>query len=158
MAGYAYSNNGLSSRAVEADWPLASGEVYFATLPAAAELQSAFPGYDAAVTAQTARAAAAALLAGGLTITSISTSALNGTYGTGMQDEININGLQAAVAANVFPGFYRDKALVRHTMTAAQFTAIATAILNFTVAVDEALATALGGGAWVAPSASATIA
>jgi hypothetical protein len=103
-------------------------------------------------------AAAAALLAGGLTIASAGTPALNGVYGTSGADEINITGLQVAVAANVFPGFYRDQVGNRHTMTGAEFTAIATAIMNFTVAVDEAKAVAMAGGPWVAPANTASIA
>jgi hypothetical protein len=103
-------------------------------------------------------AAASALLAGGLAVTSAGTPALSGTYGTTTQDQINITGLQAAVAQNVFPGFYRDRAGARHDMTGVQFTAIATAVMTFVVAVDEAVATALGGGAWVAPAAVANIA
>jgi hypothetical protein len=103
-------------------------------------------------------AAGAALLAGGLAITSTSTPALNGTYGCGMQDEINAASLQGAVSAGVFPGFYRDQAGVRHVMTGLQFTAIATAIMTFIVAVEEAKAMALGGGAWAPPATAVTLA
>ena len=102
-------------------------------------------------------AAAAALIRAGLTVTSTSTPALNGTYGLLPQDEINITGLQHAVVADVFPGFYRDRNGGRHTMTGEQFTALATALLGFLVAIDEAKAAALAGGAWVAPPATATI-
>ena len=103
-------------------------------------------------------AAAAALIAGGLAIVSAGTAALNGTYGTTAQDEINITGLQVAVNVNAFPGFYRDRAGARHAMTGAQFTAIATAAMTFIVAVEEAKAAALAGGAWAAPAAQANIA
>lgn len=159
--GFAYSINSngyVSFRAVDDSSEIVSGEAYFATTPTTAELQSAFAGYTAAVTAQTAQTAAAALLAGGLIITSTSTPALNGTYGTRPQDQINVTGLQTAIAASAFPGFYFDNGGAKHTMTAAAFTALATAILDFIVAVDAALETALAGGAWVAPSASVTIA
>lgn len=104
------------------------------------------------------RAAGAALFSGGLAITSTGTPSLSGTYGIGQQDEINVVGLQAAVAAGVFPGFYRDRAGARHTMTGTQFTEIATALLAFATAIDEALATALSGGSWTAPATTATIA
>lgn len=103
-------------------------------------------------------AAAAVLQAGGLTITSTSMPALSGTYGAAPQDEINITGLQVAVANNVFPGYYRDIAGAKHTMTGGQFTAIATAVLDFIVAVEEARDAALAGGTWVAPASSVTIA
>lgn len=103
-------------------------------------------------------AAATQLLAAGLTVTSAGTPDLTGTYGCSTQDEINITGLQAAVAANAFIGWYRDITGKKHTMTGVQFTAIATAVLNFVAAVEEAKAAALAGGAWVAPQAAAEIA
>lgn len=101
--------------------------------------------------------AAAALLAAGLTITSAGTPALNGIYGTSPQDQVNMTGLQVSVAAGVFPGSVRDRAGAKHEMTAAQFTAIATAILGFIVAINDARAAALAGGAWVAPATEANI-
>ena len=103
-------------------------------------------------------AAAAALLANGLAISSTGTPALNGAYGCSMQDEVNAASLQAATAAGVFPGFYRDQVGTRHIMTGAQFTAIATAIMTFIVAIGEARETALDGAAWAPPATSVTIA
>lgn len=47
--GFAYSNDGLSYRAVSNDMPLAPGEVLFEDTPTAAELQSAFPNYSTAI-------------------------------------------------------------------------------------------------------------
>lgn len=102
-------------------------------------------------------AAASAMLAAGLAVTSTGTPALNGTYACASQDQINITSLQVAVTANVFPGFLRDRAGAAHTMTAPQFTSIAEALLAFVVAVNQAKAAALGGGAWVAPAAEVTI-
>jgi hypothetical protein len=104
------------------------------------------------------RTAAVALLAGGLAISSTSTPAINGTYGCSMQDEVNASSLQAAVSAGVFPGHYRDQAGDRHLMTGAQFTALATAIMTFIVAIEEARQTALDGAAWSPPPAAVTIA
>jgi hypothetical protein len=104
-------------------------------------------------------AAAAALIAGGLAVTSAAAPALNGTYGCSPSDETAINGLQTAIGVNpaLFPGYFRDKAGTAHVMTAAQFTALAEAILAFVVAVDAALAAALAGGAWAAPAAVANL-
>lgn len=102
-------------------------------------------------------ATAAALMAGGLTIASAGTPALDGVYGCSLQDQINVTALQSAVAAGVFPGFLRDRAGARHDMTGAQFTAIATAIMGFIVAISNARAAALAGGAWVAPPVIANI-
>jgi hypothetical protein len=105
-------------------------------------------------------AAAAALIAGGLAITSAGTPALNGTYGCGPSDETAINGLQTAIGVNpaLFPNYFRDKSGTSHAMTPVQFTTIAEAIMAFIVSVDEALAAAVAGGAWVAPAAVANIA
>jgi hypothetical protein len=103
-------------------------------------------------------AAATVMFAAGVTVNSTGTPAINGVYGTTLQDEINYTGLQVAVANGVFPGWIRDKAGAKHTMTGSQCTAVVTAILGFIVAVDEAKAAALAGGSWVAPSATVTIA
>ena len=46
----------------------------------------------------------------------------------------------------------------RHLMTGAQFTALATAIMTFIVAIEEARQTALDGAAWSPPPAAVTIA
>lgn len=103
-------------------------------------------------------AAAAAMLSAGVTINSTSTPAINGTYGTSPQDEINYTGLQVAVANGVFPGWIRDKANNKHTMTGPQCTAVTTAILDFIVAVEEARDDALAGtAAWAAPPNIVTI-
>jgi len=49
---FAYSNNGLSFRAVDPAYVAASGEVLFATnTPTTAQLEAAFSGYAAAVAA-----------------------------------------------------------------------------------------------------------
>lgn len=105
-------------------------------------------------------AAAAALLGGGLAIASTGTPALDGTYGCGSDDKTDIGGLQTAILTNaaLFPGFFQDIDGRVVTMTAAQFTAIATAILGFIAAVAQAKAAALAGGAWSPPAATATIA
>jgi hypothetical protein len=134
------------------------GEILYGaaiTAPQRAQIDALYAAHDPA--RPDPRAEAAKLLAGGLAITSVGTPVLNGTYGTGMQDEINITGLQAAVQANVFPGWYRDVTGVRKVMTGAQFTAIATAALNFIAAVEDAMHVALEGGAWVAPPAQANL-
>lgn len=97
------------------------------------------------------------LLTTGLAITSSGDPTINGTYGTAQADEIVITGLQVAVKASVFPGFFRDIAGKRHAMTAEQFIAIATALLGFIVNVDEAKEAALAGETWVAPSTQTRI-
>lgn len=100
-----------------------------------------------------------ALIRAGVAITSTGTPALNGTYGIAQQDEINIEGLQDGILSGVtWRGFYRDITMRRVNMTAPQFTAIATAILAYISAADEAYIAALGGASWVAPPAPAPIA
>lgn len=100
-----------------------------------------------------------AALAAGVQVTSTSTPALNSTYGLSMQDQINITGLQTSLLAGVpWIGYFRDINRNKITMTAAQFTAVATVILNFIVAIDAAYELAEGGGAWVAPAQPGPIA
>jgi hypothetical protein len=104
-------------------------------------------------------AAFSAAVAAGLAITSTGSPAISGTYGCSAQDQLNVVGLQSAVVAGVFPGFYRTLSGTRVTMTGAQFTEIATAILGYVEALDAALSAGLAsGGVWVAPTATATIA
>lgn len=126
------------------------------TAPQRAAVEAVFAAHDPARPDPVAEAAK--LLRAGVTITSTATPALDGTYGTTQQDETNITGLQVSIAAGAFPGFCRDIAGNRKAMTAAEFTSLATALMGFIVAVDEAKAAALAGGAWVAPSATVAIA
>ena len=101
--------------------------------------------------AQIAQAAYAAALAAGLAIASTGTPALNGVYDISPASEGNWAGSEAAVAAGVFRGAYRLSNGAKVTMTAAQFTAIATAAYDYIAALDDALA----GGAW--PSNTVTV-
>jgi hypothetical protein len=114
-----------------------------------------------AAQATLAEAQAQFVLAGsaGVAITSTSTPALNANYGCQAQDEINLIGLQASILAGVpWLGYYRNIAGAKVMMTAAQFTAVATAILNFIAAADNAFETAAAGGSASWPAATATIA
>jgi hypothetical protein len=86
----------------------------------------------------------------GCAVVSTGTPELSGTYSITMQDEINIISLQSGIgAAAPWLGWYRDMAGVKHLMTQAQFTALATAILGYVEALDEAYVTALSAGAGV---------
>jgi hypothetical protein len=101
----------------------------------------------------------AAALSAGVAIASTSAPALNATYGCAAQDEINITAMQTAILTNasLFPGYWRNLAGAKVTMTAAQFTAIATAIMDYIVALDDWLAASVGTSAPL-PAAAATIA
>lgn len=95
----------------------------------------------------------------GCAVVSSGTPALSGTYGIAPQDEINITGLQTSVLAGVtWLGYYRNMAGTKITMTATEFTTLATAILDYIAALDDAYEAAVGGGAWVAPAQPVTIA
>ena len=99
------------------------------------------------------------LLAGGVQVTSSSTPALNGTYGTSMQDQVNLTALQTSITAGVpWIGYLRDIIGVSHTMTAVQFTSIAAAILGFVAAADAAYAAAVAGQSPTWPSNQVTVA
>lgn len=100
-----------------------------------------------------------AAIAAGCAIVSTGTAAISGTYGIVAQDEINMSGLQAGIAAGApWLGWYRDIDGARHTMTSAQATALFTAILGYVEALEEAYETTNGGDAWVAPAQPNTIA
>lgn len=107
--------------------------------------------------AQAGRAGYDAAILAGVNIASASTPSLNGVYGITVADEANIAGTEAAVAANVFRGYYRQLNGTKVTMTGAQFTSIATAIYNYVNDLDNALDAAVSGGEWVAPPNSVSI-
>lgn len=93
-----------------------------------------------------------AALSAGCQIVSAGTAALSGTWGISPQDELNLSGLQGGITVGApWLGFYRDKAGLKHTLTAAQFTTLAEIILAYVEALDEALETALSG-TWTAPA------
>jgi hypothetical protein len=121
-----------------------------------AAIQAVYAAHDPSKVDPTVEAGK--LLTAGLTITCDSVPALGGVYGTSPSDEVTLTGLQVSVVANVFPGFLRDKAGTKHTMTGTQFQAIATAALAFIVAVEEAAAAALAGtAAWTPPATTVSI-
>jgi hypothetical protein len=121
---------------------------------------TALAAAEAALAVVAAQTQYDALIAGGLAITSTGTPALNGTYGTDPNSEFNAVALQAAIVTNssLFPGYYRLQNGTKVTMTAAQFTEIATALLTFVEVCDNALATAQQGGTPGWPTTTATIA
>src|SRR5579883_2220741 len=133
---------GQSTNGVSAD--LITGAVYYNGVPVAASgapsaLASVVSAHDNSAVDR--HAAAAAALAAGIAITSTGTPSISGVYGTAMQDEINLTGLQASINAGVpFLSYLRDKSGVKHTMTATQFTALASAVLAYIAAVDAYVA------------------
>jgi hypothetical protein len=137
----------------------ADGNIHFddaMTAPQRAAVEAVYDAHDPTLPDPSAEAVK--LQRGGLAITSAANPMLNGTYGSSQTDETNVTGMQVAVAAGVFPGFYRDAGGGRHAMTGVEFTAIATALLRFIVEIEEAKATALEGGAWSAPASTVNIA
>ena len=95
--------------------------------------------------------------ASGLTIDSTVTPSLDGIYACDSAGETALLGMQAAISAGVFPGYYRFLNGTRVNLNAAQMTAVAVAVMNYIEALDNALATALSGGSWIAPSNTTTI-
>ena len=163
-AGFAYSNNGLAWRAWDDPNNLQAGGVYFAAAPTTAQLQAAFPGYDAAVAAQQAQATYAAAMAAGLTINSTGTPAVNGTYALDQAQQEVITEVTDYIAKNnAFPGGLATVMLrtaaggVIAVSTIALWYEISTAIADFIAKADNALITAQGGSNPTWPSASVTI-
>lgn len=107
----------------------------------------------------------AALVAGGLAITSTGTPAVTGTYAIDDDQQDVITRLQTYIAKNgTFPGGLSSVQLRLANgayiaiPSVTVFQEIGTAIGNFVADLDNAELTALAGGSWVAPSATATIA
>lgn len=154
-------NNGISVQWHDPseNYQLAAGQVPFDHWPSAADLAAAFPGYAAALAASQAPAQFQAALAAGLKITCSTTTALSATYGTQMQDEINWTAVQEAISSSQpWPGYMRDITGAKHTMTNAQATAIAEAILQYITAWDDWYANALAGTVAAPPPSSVTLA
>ncbi len=98
-------------------------------------------------------------IAAGCAVVSAGTAALSGTWGITSQDEINLTGLQTSILAGApWLGYYRDIRGVPHTMTAPQFTELATTIFGYLTALAAAYAVAEGGASWVAPASPVEIA
>lgn len=127
--------------------------------PGYAEIADDDARYTTYLASRAAASAWQAAFAAGCAIVSTGTPSLSGTYGIAPQDEINITGLQTSVLAGVaWLGYYRNVAGAKVTTTATQFTALATAILDYIAALDDAYEAAVGGAAWIAPAQPVTIA
>ena len=114
------------------------------------------------VNAAAAQAHYNALIAGGLTITSTSTPAVDGTYGTAASDQANFNAMQTYVLANGTleqtpePWFLENGSPVM-LPSAAAFKEIATAIGNFVTNAKVAAAEAGEGMTVTWPSSSVSV-
>lgn len=105
----------------------------------------------------------ATAISAGLAITSTGTPALNGTYSVSDSSRADLTAIQTGINAGAgFPGGastfpWRDMTGVPHTMTPAQFLAVATAIRDYVAGVKLAAAAAAAGQAATWPAATATI-
>ena len=114
------------------------------------------------VSAAAAQAKYDALIAGGLTITSTSTPAVDGTYGTAASDQANFNAMQTYVLANGAleqtpePWFLENGSPVM-IPSAAAFKEIATAIGNFVTNAKVAAAESAAGQSVTWPSSSVSV-
>lgn len=167
---YAYSFNstsGVSCRAVAANYTPVTGEVIFSELATATELEASFSGYAAFSAQQSAvaaaQASASAAIAGGLTISSTGTPAVNGTYSCDAGSVANFNAVETYVLRNgTFPGPSSTQAWVLLNGSIVSipnttvFNEIATAIANYVAQVQ--IYAYSGGQSGSLPSASVTIA
>jgi len=169
---YRAFNNGLSVQNVPDDYQAQSGDVLFDHNPTSADLGAAFEGYAAAAATQSttlgAQATYQTALKAGFTVScgsgaTVCTSGIAGTYALDLQSQNNIEAEIINIDTNgTFTNgqtthTWPDASGALHTFTIAQFKALATAIGAFIDALDTALETVQGGGAWSAPSNSATI-
>jgi len=138
---FAYSNNGLSMRAVDPSYLAVAGEVLFPDYASVAELTAAFAGYATAIAPTIAQQAAAAIMAG-LTITLSGSVSLTALFPT---DPATTGKLGAVVTTLVgtgaFPGGgtsypMKDSGGAWHTFTAAQYKAVAGGIAAYVAALD----------------------
>lgn len=158
---YIASNNGLAVQWHDPteNYQLQPGQVAFATFPTAAQLAAAFSGYGAALQQAGAAAQLSAALAAGFTVTCTATATLSATWGCQPSDEINWIAVQDAISAGqAWAGYMRDINGAKHTMTNAQATAIAEALLQYFTAWDDWCANAQAGTVGAVPANSTTLA
>lgn len=111
-----------------------------------------------------AEATYASLLAGGITLTSTGTPALNGTYSTTPTAVVNVSGIATSIANGLgLPGGgttfnYRDASGNSHAFDSAHFLAFAAAVRDFVYHAEDAMATIAKGGTATFPSNQVTIA
>ena len=114
------------------------------------------------VNAAAAQAKYAALIAGGLTITSTGTPAINGTYGTAASDQANFNAVQTYVLTTGTlqqtpqPWFLQNGTPVM-IPSAAVFREISTAVANFVTNAKVAAAESAAGQSVTWPSSSVSV-
>lgn len=134
---FAYSNNGLSWRAIEDGWPLSAGEVSFDVEATADQLAAAFPGYPQASQQEALAMQALAAMNSGLQLSSVSSPALNGTYACDAISQADIIAIETSLnAGKGFPGgatvfSYPDMGGALHAFNEANFTDFAAAVRDF---------------------------
>ena len=161
-AGFAYSNNGLSWRACD-QANIVSGEVWFAAPATSDQLTSSFPGYAAAMAAQTAQGTFNTAIGAGLAITSTGTPALNATYALDATSQAQL--YQIAIYAQTFGVFpngqstmaYPDATGAPHTFNPTQIANLLKAVAPYVSSLNTTLATIEAGGSASWPTPSATI-
>jgi hypothetical protein len=158
---YAYSNNGLSLRAVADDYVVQAGEVLFSALATPDELTSAFSGYAAMAGAENAKAAGLAAMGKGISIVSSSTPALNGTYPLSSDALFELTGLMAYTEAKgAFPNgastldLYDASGKAHTCESVAGFQAFAEACCALVTQIKEYV---YSGGSGSLPSLTVTI-
>jgi hypothetical protein len=157
---YAYSNNGMSFRAVAPDYVVTSGEVLFDHIATASELTSVFSGYTTAVAEVNKAITISEAFAFGLTVSSTSTPALNGTYSITPTAIAYVDSIVASIdAGRGLPGgqstfIYKDSSGGSHSFSSANFLNLAVALRDYVYNLNLYMT----GDISTLPLASATIA
>lgn len=98
IAGFAYSNDGFSMRAVDEHNPAAPGEAVFPTYATPQQLTAAFPNYAAIVAAQSVPADLATRLKNGVTIVSQGAVMPSTTFALDQTTQAQISGIASSIA------------------------------------------------------------
>ncbi len=161
----AYSNNGLSMRAVPPGYIAQAGEVLFAddTVPTPAQLAAAFPSFTALSAAKQVPAVLAQKRAAGIAISSTGTPALNATYPLDLETLMEIAAIEASLARGdglplgLATVTFHDINNAPVTFTQAQFVSWAIKIRDYFAGLKQSARAMAAGQPPNWPSASATI-
>ena len=158
-------NNLISATATDAYQPTGNEQAVIPAPTGYDQTKMAYYTYaNGTVTLNTPLLEYEALLAGGITLTSTGTPALNGTYSTTPTAMVNTAGIATSIANGLgLPGGgatfnYRDSSGAAHAFDAAHFLPFAAAVRDFVYHCDEAMATIAAGGTATFPSNQVTIA
>jgi len=140
---YAYSNNGMSMRAVSPDYVAQSGEVMFPGIASPEQLAAVFPEYAASVAEENSDSLYHAAVSAGVMLISSSTPSLNGTYSLTEAARGNIQAAYIGLkSGDGLPGGgasfnYPDQNGGAHIFTATTFPPFAIAMRDYYYALTQ---------------------